>query len=100
MQRTARHRNVIVMSSIAAMSPNHIFWLQDFTEAYIQRHDLQRDIYVKLADQFKLSQDSYLKLLKNYKDYLNQEIHGSVNTNNSSKIIKTANNRWIIIISV
>lgn len=65
------------------MFPNQNISVKDVTQAYIQVHDLQRDVNVKPADQFNLLKDTYLKLLKPLYAYQNQGIHGSINTKNS-----------------
>lgn len=56
--KTVRHRNIRLMSSIAAMFPYHNIWLQDVTQGYIQGHDLQRRVNVKPADNFNLPEDT------------------------------------------
>lgn len=43
---------------------DHKTWLQDITQAYIQGHDLQLDVYLKIANRLNLPQDKYWKLLK------------------------------------
>lgn len=47
--QTFRHRNIHLMSSIADMFRSHKIRLQDVTQACVERHDLQRDLYVKPA---------------------------------------------------
>lgn len=37
---------------------------QDITQAYIQGYDMERDVYMKPATEFKLDPDTQLKLLK------------------------------------
>lgn len=61
--KTARHRNIRIMSSIAAMFSDHKIWLQNVTHPYIEEHDPQRDVYVEPAEQFNLLRDTYLELL-------------------------------------
>lgn len=52
---TVRHKNILITSSISAVFPAYKIWLQDVTKAYIQEKDLQREVYLKPADQLKLS---------------------------------------------
>lgn len=62
--RKVRRKNIRIMTYIEAMFSVHSIWLQDYTQAYIQEHDLQLEEYVKPAEKFNLPQDPYLKLLK------------------------------------
>lgn len=57
---TLRHRNNIIIYSLAAMFRYHKVGPQDVVQAYIQGYDFQRYLYIQLADQFKLSQRRYL----------------------------------------
>lgn len=62
--RTVRYRNILIVLSTSAMLPHHKICLQDITQACIQGQDLQHEVYRKEADQVKLPQHTYLKLLK------------------------------------
>lgn len=82
--RTVRLETILIVSGMAAMFPDYSSWLPYVTQAYIQRHELQRDIYGNPADHFKRRENTNLKFLNcsmglnysifyKYKDFLKKE---------------------------
>lgn len=99
-QRAVQNRNII-MSSIAVMFPEHKICRQKFTHAYIQEHDLQLGVYIRPFDHFNLSQDKYLKLSQSiiriiiFRRLMVPQVQRIL-----QKLIKTSNNRRILIVSL
>lgn len=78
-----------IMIWIKASLEDHNICAQYVTQAYIQVYDLERDLYIKPAEQFKLAPESSLSFLNLYMAYTNLDIPGSNNTRTSLKRILT-----------
>lgn len=61
--KTVRHRNIKILLSIAVIYKLKV-WNQDDNQAYIQGHELERDLYVIPDSRFNLPCNMILKLLK------------------------------------
>lgn len=60
---TVRYKNIRIILTIFDIF-NLEVWEKDVSQAYIQDHDMKRDLYVKHAAEFKLGKGTRLKLLK------------------------------------
>lgn len=60
--RTVRYKNIRILLTIAAIF-NLEVWQQNVLQSYIEEQDMERDIYVKPAPQFKLGQGMLRKQL-------------------------------------
>lgn len=61
--RTVGYKNIRILWTIATIF-NLEVRPQDVTKAFIQGHQMQRDVYVKNTAQFKLERGMLLKILK------------------------------------
>lgn len=59
-----RPRNIRIISSMAAMFQSLKIYLQNLTQAYVQGHYLQANVYVKLSKELYIKEGMYLKLFK------------------------------------
>lgn len=58
---TLRHRSVRLLISIAGLMKFKV-WTHDVSQAYIQRQELDRDVYVKTHHMFRIDSGKVLNL--------------------------------------